>query len=201
VRKASSRHLLSDTGHLPYHGKMGARLSVASLFSAPVAAGLIAMLLGGCSMQLSSLLPGGVSDTGPTVIRSTPASDDTTGSIPLHMASARDIPMGMSAIDWPHAQAALRDALDPRPTKDAKPALGQSGRPAPAATVTPLASALHQRRPEPAGTSSPATCKDGSNEGWSAGRSLPRERPGRRLADPRHEALEAQLTAAHARPL
>jgi surface antigen len=119
---------------------MGARLSVASLFSAPVAAGLIAMLLGGCSMQLSSLLPGGVSDTGPTVIRSTPASDDTTGSIPLHMASARDIPMGMSAIDWPHAQAALREALartDEGPSVPwDNPASGARG------TVTPIAAAF-----------------------------------------------------------
>lgn len=119
---------------------MGARLSVATLFSAPVAAGLIAMFLGGCSMQLSSLLPGGVSDTGPTVIRSTPAIDDTTGSIPLHMASARDIPMGMSAIDWPHAQAALREALartDEGPSVPwDNPASGARG------TVTPIASAF-----------------------------------------------------------
>jgi surface antigen len=138
VRKASSGRILSDTGRLPYHGKTGARLSVASLLSAPVAAGLIAMFLGGCSMQLSSLLPGGVSDTGPTVIRN--ANDDTTASIPLHMASARDIPMGMSAIDWPHAQAALREALartDEGPSVPwDNPASGARG------TVTPIASAF-----------------------------------------------------------
>lgn len=139
MRKASSGRVLSDTGRLPYHGKTGARLSVASLLSAPVAAGLIAMFLGGCSMQLSSLLPGGVSDTGPTVIRNN-ASDEPTGSIPLHMASARDIPMGMSAIDWPHAQAALREALartDEGPSVPwDNPASGARG------TVTPIASAF-----------------------------------------------------------
>jgi surface antigen len=111
---------------------------VASLLSAPIAAGLIAMLLGGCSMQLSSLLPGGVSDNGPTVIRN--ASDDTTGSIPLSMASARDIPMGMSAIDWPHAQAALKEALartDEGPSVPwDNPASGARG------TVTPIAAAF-----------------------------------------------------------
>lgn len=138
MRKASSGHEKSDTGRLPYHGKAGARLSVASLLSAPIAAGLIAMLLGGCSMQLSSLLPGGVSDNGPTVIRN--ASDDTTGSIPLSMASARDIPMGMSAIDWPHAQAALKEALtrtDEGPSVPwDNPASGARG------TVTPIAAAF-----------------------------------------------------------
>lgn len=140
MRKASSGLVKSDTGRLPYHGKTGARLSVASLFSAPVAAGLIAMFLGGCSMQLSSLLPGGVSDSGPTVIRNVPASDENTGSIPLQMASARDIPMGMSAIDWPHAQAALKEALartDEGPSVPwDNPASGARG------TVTPIAAAF-----------------------------------------------------------
>lgn len=144
MRKASSGREKSDTGSLPYHGKTGTRLSVASLFSAPIAAGLIAMFLGGCSMQLSSLLPGGVSDngptTGPTVIRN--AGDDVTGSIPLQMASARDIPMGMSAIDWPHAQAALKEALartDEGPSVPwHNPASGARG------TVTPIASAFTQ---------------------------------------------------------
>lgn len=138
MRKASSGHERSGIGRLSYHGKAGARLSVASLLSAPIAAGLIAMLLGGCSMQLSSLLPGGVSDNGPTVIRN--ASDDTTGSIPLSMASARDIPMGMSAIDWPHAQAALKEALartDEGPSVPwDNPASGARG------TVTPIAAAF-----------------------------------------------------------
>jgi len=142
VRKASSGRKQSDTSRLPYHGTAGARLSVASLFSAPIAAGLIAMLLGGCSMQLSSLLPGGVSDngptSGPTVIRH--ANDETTGSIPLSMASARDNPMGMSAIDWPHAQAALKEALartDEGPSVPwHNPASGARG------TVTPIASAF-----------------------------------------------------------
>ncbi len=141
MRKASSGHVLSDTGRLPYHGKTGARLSVASLIATPLAVGLIAMLLGGCSMQLSSLLPGGVSDTGPTgpaVIRN--ANDDATGSIPLQMASANNIPMGMSAIDWPHAQAALREALtrtDEGPSVPwENPASGARG------TVTPIASAF-----------------------------------------------------------
>ena len=138
MRKASSGPFRSDTGRIPYHGKTGARLSVASLMAAPVAAGLIAMLLGGCSMQLSSLLPGGVSDTGPTVIRT--ADTDTTGSIPLQMASAREIPMGMSAIDWPHAQAALKEALartDDGPSVPwSNPASGARG------TVTPIASAF-----------------------------------------------------------
>jgi surface antigen len=113
---------------------------VASLLSAPFAAGLIAMLLGGCSMQLSSLLPGGVSDTGPTIIRNNSNSDDNTGSIPLHMASTRDIPMGMSAIDWPLAQAALKEALartDDGPSVPwSNPASGARG------TVTPIASAF-----------------------------------------------------------
>jgi surface antigen len=140
VRKASSGREVSDTGRLPYHGKTVARLSVASLLGAPVAAGLIAMLLGGCSMQLSSLLPGGVSDTGPTVVRAVPASDDSTGSIPLHMASTREIPMGMSAIDWPHAQAALREALartDEGPSVPwDNPVSGARG------TVTPIAAAF-----------------------------------------------------------
>ena len=140
MRKASSGRVLSEAGRLSYHGKAGKRLSVASLLSAPVAAGLIAMFLGGCSMQLSSLLPGGVSDTGPTVIRSQPASDENTGSIPLHMASTRDIPMGMSAIDWPHAQAALREALartDEGPSVPwDNPASGARG------TVTPIAAAF-----------------------------------------------------------
>jgi surface antigen len=113
---------------------------VASLLSVPFAAGLIAMLLGGCSMQLSSLLPGGVSDTGPTIIRNNPNSDETTGSIPLTMASTRDIPMGMSAIDWPLAQAALKEALartDDGPSVPwSNPANGAHG------TVTPIASAF-----------------------------------------------------------
>jgi surface antigen len=141
VRKASSGHVQSGTRRLPYHGKTGARLSVASLLSAPLAAGLIAMFLGGCSMQLSSLLPGGVSDsgpTGPTVIRT--ASDDATGSIPLQMAAARDIPMGMSAIDWPHVQAALKEALartDEGPSVPwHNPASDARG------TVTPIAAAF-----------------------------------------------------------
>ncbi len=111
---------------------------MASLFAAPIAAGLIAMLLGGCSMQLSSLLPGGVSDNGPTVIRH--SGDDHTSSIPLHMASSRDIPMGMSAIDWPLAQAALKEALartDEGPSVPwHNPASGARG------TVTPIASAF-----------------------------------------------------------
>ena len=81
---------------------------LASLLAAPIAVGLIAMLLGGCSMQLSSMLPGGVSDTGPTVVRT--SDPDVTGSIPLHMASTGNIPTGMSAIDWPLARAALRAA-------------------------------------------------------------------------------------------
>jgi surface antigen len=140
VRKASSGQVQSGTGRLPYHGKTAKRLSVASLFSAPVAAGLIAMFLGGCSMQLSSLLPGGVSDSGPTVIRNTSASDENTGSIPLQMASTRDIPMGMSAIDWPHAQAALKEALartDEGPSVPwDNPASGARG------TVTPIAAAF-----------------------------------------------------------
>jgi len=143
VRKASSGHVKSDTVRLPYHGKTGTRLSVASLFSAPVAAGLIAMFLGGCSMQLSSLLPGGVSDSGPTgpsVIRT--ASDDTTGSIPLQMASVNGNPMGMSAIDWPHAQAALKEALartDEGPSVPwDNPASGARG------TVTPIAAAFNK---------------------------------------------------------
>lgn len=138
MRKASSGQVQSDTGRLPYHGKTGARLSVASLFGAPIAAGLIAMLLGGCSMQLSSLLPGGVSDTGPTVIRT--SSDDITGSIPLQMASVNGNPMGMSAIDWPHAQAALKEALvrtDEGPSVPwDNPASGARG------TVTPIAAAF-----------------------------------------------------------
>lgn len=136
--KASSGHEKSGIDRLPYHGKTGTRLSAASLFAAPIAAGLIAMLLGGCSMQLSSLLPGGVSDTGPTVIRT--ASDENTGSIPLHMASTRDNPMGMSAIDWPLAQAALKEALartDEGPSVPwSNPANGARG------TVTPIASAF-----------------------------------------------------------
>jgi surface antigen len=130
----------SEPDRLPYHGKTGTRLSVASLFSAPLAAGLIAMFLGGCSMQLSSLLPGGVSDTGPTVIRNQPASDESTGSIPMQMASLRDNPFGMSAIDWPHAQAALKEALartDDGPSVPwSNPASGARG------TVTPIASAF-----------------------------------------------------------
>ena len=138
MRKASSGRVKSDIGCLPYHGKTSARLSVASLLSAPIAVGLIAMLLGGCSMQISSLLPGGVSDSGPTVIRH--ANNDTTGSIPLQMASLRDIPMGMSAIDWPHAQAALKEALartDEGPSVPwHNPASGARG------TVTPIASAF-----------------------------------------------------------
>ena len=134
MRKASSGRVL------PYHGKAGNRLSVASLFSAPIAAGLIAMFLGGCSMQLSSLLPGGVSDTGPTVIRNQPASDEVTGAIPLHMASTSSNPMGMSQIDWPLAQAALKEALNrtdegPSVPWD-NPASGARG------TVTPIASAF-----------------------------------------------------------
>lgn len=136
MRKASSGRELPETGRLPYHGKAGTRLSAASLLAAPFAAGLIAMLLGGCSMQLSSLLPGGVSDTGPTVIR----NSDATGSIPLHMASTGNIPMGMSAIDWPHAQAALREALvrtDEGPSVPwSNPASGARG------TVTPIAAAF-----------------------------------------------------------
>ncbi len=138
MRKASSGQAKSGTVRLPYHGKTAKRLSVASLFSAPVAAGLIAMFLGGCSMQLSSLLPGGVSDTGPTVIRH--ANNDETGSIPLQMASVRDNPMGMSAIDWPHAQAALKEALartDEGPSVPwDNPASGARG------TVTPIAAAF-----------------------------------------------------------
>lgn len=138
MRKASSGHVPSDTGCLPYHGTTARLLSAASLLSAPFAVGLIAMLLGGCSMQLSSLLPGGVSDQGPTVIRAN--SDDSTASIPLHMASARDIPLGMSAIDWPLAQAALREALwrtDDGPSVPwQNPASGARG------TVTPIASAF-----------------------------------------------------------
>lgn len=143
MRKASSGHVKSDTVHLSYHGKTAARLSVASLFSAPVAAGLIAMFLGGCSMQLSSLLPGGVSDSGPTgpsVIRT--ASDDATGSIPLQMASVNGNPLGMSAIDWPHAQAALKEALartDEGPSVPwDNPASGARG------TVTPIAAAFNK---------------------------------------------------------
>jgi len=142
VRKASSGRVLSEAGRLSYHGKTGKRLSVASLLSAPIAAGLLAMFLGGCSMQLSSLLPGGVSDSGPTgpsVVRNA-SNDDATGSIPLQMASARDIPMGMSAIDWPHAQAALKEALartDDGPSVPwDNPASGARG------TVTPIASAF-----------------------------------------------------------
>lgn len=109
-----------------------------SLFAAPIAVGLIAMVLGGCSMQLSSLLPGGVSDTGPTVVRT--ADNDTTGSIPLQMASLNRNPMGMSAIDWPHAQAALKEALmrtDEGPSVPwDNPASGARG------TVTPIAAAF-----------------------------------------------------------
>lgn len=86
-------------------------------------------------MQLSSLLPGGVSDQGPTVIR-----NDTTGSIPLHMASTNNVPTGMSQIDWPHAQAALREALvrtDEGPSVPwSNPASGARG------TVTPIAAAF-----------------------------------------------------------
>ena len=55
-------------------------------------------------------------------------------------ASARDIPMGMSAIDWPHAQAALKEALartDDGPSVPwDNPASGARG------TVTPIASAF-----------------------------------------------------------
>ncbi len=128
------------TGRLPYHGTARTGAPVAWLVSTPIAAGLIAMLLGGCSMQLSSLLPGGVSDQGPTVIRHQHTDQQTTGSIPLHMTSAADIPMGMSATDWPLAQAALREALsrtDDGPSVPwENPASGARG------TVTPIASAF-----------------------------------------------------------
>ncbi len=109
-----------------------------SALAAPVAAGLLSMVLGGCSMQLSSLLPGGVSDSGPTVIRT--VNNDVTGSIPLQMANANANTMGMSAIDWPHAQAALKEALtrtDEGPSVPwDNPASGARG------TVTPIAAAF-----------------------------------------------------------
>jgi surface antigen len=133
VRGAFSRpEPAKATGRLPYHGtaRTGAWL---------ICAPLLAILLGGCSMQLSSLLPGGVSDQGPTVIRHN-ADTQTTGSIPLHMTNAADIPMGMSATDWPLAQAALKEALsrtDDGPSVPwENPASGARG------TVTPIASAF-----------------------------------------------------------
>jgi surface antigen len=137
VRGAISRPKpAKGAGRLPYHGTARTGASV----STPIAAGLIAMLLGGCSMQLSSLLPGGVSDQGPTVIRHQNTDQQTTGSIPLHMTSATDIPMGMSATDWPLAQSALREALsrtDDGPSVPwENPASGARG------TVTPIASAF-----------------------------------------------------------
>jgi surface antigen len=114
-------------------------------------------------MQLSSLLPGGVSDNGPTVIRNT--SDEPTGSIPLQMASARDIPMGMSAIDWPHAQAALKEALvrtDEGPSVPwDNPASGARG------TVTPIAAAF-TKDGLPCRNFIASHVKDGA-ESWSEG--------------------------------
>jgi surface antigen len=141
VRQALPERDPAEIERLPYHGKTANRLSAASLLAAPVAVGLIAMLLGGCSTQLSSLLPGGVSDTGPTVIRSSAnAEPEHTGSIPLHMASTGNVPTGMNAMDWPLAQAALREALsrtDEGPSVPwENPASGARG------TVTPIASAF-----------------------------------------------------------
>lgn len=125
----------------PYHTMWGRALSRSSL-CAPLAAGLLALSLGGCSMQLSSLLPGGVSDApkpqGPSVIAA--AEPQTTGSIPLAMANAGDVPMGMNPIDWPLARAALKEALsrtDDGPSVPwENPASGARG------TVTPIASAF-----------------------------------------------------------
>ncbi|HRF07894.1 MAG TPA: RT0821/Lpp0805 family surface protein [Xanthobacteraceae bacterium] len=138
MRQASSRRDVAEKDRLPYHGKTANRLSAASLLATPIAVGLLAMLLGGCSMQLSSMLPGGVSDTGPTVVRT--SDPDVTGSIPLHMASTGNIPTGMSAIDWPLARAALREALsrtDDGPSVPwENPASGARG------TVTPIAAAF-----------------------------------------------------------
>ncbi len=137
MRQTSSERDLPEVERLPYHGKTASRLSAASLFGTPIAVGLIAMLLGGCSTQLSSLLPGGVSDMAPAVQRSDP---EHTGSIPLHMASTGNIPAGMTAIDWPLAQAALREALartDEGPSVPwENPASGARG------TVTPIAAAF-----------------------------------------------------------
>lgn len=107
---------------------------------------LIASFLGGCSMQLSSLLPGGVSDQGPvpqgpSVVRQQNADNMTTGSIPLHMTST-DIPAGMPATDWPYAKGALKEALsrtvDGPSVAWSNPASGAQG------TVTPIASAFER---------------------------------------------------------
>jgi surface antigen len=141
VRGAISRPKpAKDTGRLPYHGTARTSAPLAWLVSTPIAAGLIAMLLGGCSMQISSLLPGGVSDQGPTVIRAQNPDPQTTGSIPLHMTSATDMPLGMSVTDWPLAQAALKEALsrtDDGPSVPwENPASGARG------TVTPIAAAF-----------------------------------------------------------
>lgn len=143
MRKAYSMpEAASAAERLPYHGTARTLPSLISLMATPIAIGLIAMLLGGCSMQLSSLLPGGVSDQGPTVIRHQNADNAPTGSIPLQMASARDNPMGMSASDWPFAQAALKDAL--ARTQDGPSVPWQNPSSGTHGTVAPIASAFEK---------------------------------------------------------
>lgn len=132
-------------GRLSYHGTAQARISLRWLVPAPLVALLLSFFLGGCSIQLSSLLPGGVSDQGPTqgptVVRQQNADVNTTGSIPLQMTST-EMPAGMSQTDWPHAQGALKEALSR--TQDGpsvawnNPTTGARG------TVTPIASAFEQ---------------------------------------------------------
>lgn len=110
----------------------------------PLLAGVLALMLGGCSMQLSSLLPGGVSDApkpqGPSVIA---ASDpQSTGSIPLQMATTGEVPMGMSATDWPLARAALTEALNR--TDDGPSVPWENSANNARGTVTPIASAFER---------------------------------------------------------
>lgn len=141
MRKAfSGPDTVTDTVPLPYHGSAPARASVTLAAAAPVVLAFLAALLGGCATQLSSLLPGGVSDQGPTVIRHQPADHTVTGSIPLQMTNAPNVPQGMSATDWPLAQAALREALS---RTDDGPSVPWNN-PANSArgTVTPIASAF-----------------------------------------------------------
>jgi surface antigen len=136
----SGPEAVKDTVPHPYHGSAPARASVTLAAATPVLFAALAALLGGCSTQISSLLPGGVSDQGPTVIRHQAADDSVTGSIPLQMTHAPNVPQGMSATDWPLAQAALREALsrtDDGPSVPwNNPASGARG------TVTPIASAF-----------------------------------------------------------
>lgn len=60
------------------------------------------------------------------------------GSIPPHMASTGNIPTGMSAIDWPLARAALREALAYRRWGRACLGYPRGAR----GTVTPIAAAF-----------------------------------------------------------